>query len=56
MLWGETVGIHVQNTEQLHAYDGHQNVTEPQATARKVHVYRGAKLGLAAGREDSMDR
>jgi len=24
--------MHVQNLEQLHAYDCHQNVTEPQAT------------------------
>ena len=31
-LWGEPKQIHEQNMEQLHAYDCHQNVTEPRAT------------------------
>ena len=33
-LWGEPERVHVQNMEQLHAYDHCQNVTEhkPQAT------------------------
>ena len=50
-MWGEPDGVHVQNMEQLHAYDCPQNVTEPQATARisrkSTHVYRGAESGLA---------
>jgi len=29
-LWGDPDRIRVQNMEQLHAYDCHQNVTEPQ--------------------------
>ena len=36
--------IHMQNMEQLHAYDCHQNVTEPQATENHIkytHVYTG---------------
>ena len=31
-LWGEPYQVHVQNMEQLNAYDCHQNVTEPQTT------------------------
>ena len=50
-LWGDPDRVHVQNMEQLHAYDCPQNVTEPQATARisrkSTHVYRGAESGLA---------
>jgi len=43
-LWGEPDRIYVQNMEQLHAYDCHQNVTEPQATENHIkytHVYTG---------------
>jgi len=34
ILWGKPERMHVQNIEQLHAHDRHQNVTEhkPQAT------------------------
>ena len=41
-LWGEPDRVHVQNMEQLHAFDCHQNVTEPQATENHIkytHVY-----------------
>ena len=31
-LWGEPDRVHTQNMEQLHAFDCHQNVAEPQAT------------------------
>jgi len=31
-LWGEPDRVHAQNMEQLHAFDCHQNVAEPQAT------------------------
>ena len=40
-LWGEPERIHEQNMEQLHTYDGHQNVTEPRATENHTHVYTG---------------
>ena len=40
-LWGEPERIHEQNIEQLHAYDCHQNVTEPRATENHTHVYTG---------------
>ena len=41
-LWGEPDRVHTQNMEQLHAFDCHQNVAEPQATEnhkiyRRVH-------------------
>ena len=35
-LWGEPGQVHVQNMEQLHAFDCHQNVAEPQA--RENHI------------------
>jgi len=31
-LWGEPERVHMQNMDQVHAQDYHQNVTEPQAT------------------------
>jgi len=37
-LWGKPDRVHVQNMEQLQAYDCHQNVTEPQAT-EYLHTY-----------------
>jgi len=41
-LWGEPERIHMQNMEQLHAYDCDQNVTEPRATENHTaHVYTG---------------
>jgi len=43
-LWGEPDRVHVQNMEQLHAFDCHQNVAEPQATGNHIkytHVYTG---------------
>ena len=43
-LWGEPDRILVQKMEQLHAYDCHQNVTEPQATENHIeytHMYTG---------------
>jgi len=50
-LLGEPEQIHMQNMEQLHAYDCHQNVTEPQATDnRKItytHLQRNCESGLA---------
>jgi len=41
--------VHVQNMEQLNAYDCHQNVTEPQDTEyhRKEHVCTNCESGLA---------
>ena len=41
-LGGEPDQIHMQNMEQLHAYDCHQNVAEPQVTENHIkytHVY-----------------
>ena len=41
---GASLTEHVQNMEQLHAYDCHQNVTEPRATENCIkctHVYIG---------------
>ena len=49
-LWGEPDRVHTQNMEQLHAYDCHQNVTEPQATENHMkytRVYRDCESGLA---------
>ena len=43
-LWGEPDRVHAQNMEQLHAFDCHQNVAEPQATENHMkytHVYTG---------------
>ena len=43
-LWGEPDRVHTQNMEQLHAFDCHQNVAEPQATENHIkytHVYTG---------------
>jgi len=39
-LWGEPDRVHMQNMEQLHAFDYHQNVAEPQAT-EKYSLYTG---------------
>ena len=39
---GEPDRVHAQNMEQLHAFDCHQNVVEPQATENHIkytHVY-----------------
>ena len=63
--------MHVENMEQLNAYNCHQNVTEPQATEyhkKGTHVYTNCGSGLSsiashiqagpanvAGRDD-MDR
>jgi len=33
--------------EQLHAYDCHQNVTEPQATKKYTRARRNCESGLA---------
>jgi len=41
-LWGEPDQVHVQNMEQLHAFDCHQNVAEPQATEK----HRNCESGL----------
>ena len=41
-LWSEPDPVHAQNMEQLHAFDCHQNVAEPQATENHIkytHVY-----------------
>jgi len=49
-LWGEPDQVHVQNMEQLHAFDCHQNVAEPQATENhKIYtrVHRNCESGLA---------
>ena len=35
-LWGEPDRVHMQNMEQLHALDSHQNVAEPQATENHI--------------------
>jgi len=43
-LWGAPDRAHVQNMEQLNAFDCHQNVAEPQATENHIkytHVYTG---------------
>jgi len=43
-LWGEPDRVHAQNMEQLHAFDYHQNVAEPQATENHIkytQVYTG---------------
>ena len=40
-LRGRCEQVHVQNVDQLHAHDCHQNVTEPQATeyhTKSTHV------------------
>ena len=39
-LQGEPEGQHMQNVDQLHAHDCHQNVTEsqPQNITQKVHT------------------
>ena len=42
-LWGEPERIHKQNMEQLHAYDCHQNVTEPRAT-EIIHCESGLAI------------
>ena len=41
-LWGDPDRVHVQNMEQIHAFDCHQNVAEPQATENHIkytHAY-----------------
>jgi len=43
-LWGEPDRVHTQNMEQLHAFDCHQNVAEPQATEN--HINRNCESGL----------
>ena len=43
-MWGEPDRVHVQNMEQLHEFDCHQNVAEPQATENHIkytQVYSG---------------
>ena len=43
-LWGEPDRVHAENMEQLHTFDCHQNVAEPQATENHIkytHVYTG---------------
>ena len=48
-LWGEPDRVHAQNMEQLHAFDCHQNVAEPQATENHkiyTHVHRNCESGL----------
>jgi len=43
-LWWEPDWVQAQNMEQLHAFDSHQNVAEPQATENQIkytHVYTG---------------
>ena len=43
-MWGEPDRVHAQNMEQLHAFDCHQNVAEPQATenhTKYTYVYTG---------------
>jgi len=37
-LWGEPERVHVQNMEQLHANDCHQNVTQAK---KSTHMYTG---------------
>ena len=37
---GEPDRVHAQNMEQLHAFDCHQNVAEPQATENHI-TYTG---------------
>ena len=49
-LWGEPDQIHMQNMKQLHTYDCHQNLTEPQATENHMkytRVHRNCESGLA---------
>jgi len=46
---GEPDRVHAQNMEQLHAFDCHQNVAEPQATENhKIYtrVHRNCESGL----------
>ena len=38
-LWGDPDRVHVQNMEQLHAFDCHQNVAEPQATENHINIH-----------------
>ena len=46
-LWGEPDRVHAHNMEQLHAFDCHQNVAEPQATENHIkHVHRNCESGL----------
>jgi len=48
-LWGGPDRVHVQNMEQLYAFDCHQNVAEPQATEnQKIYtcVHRNCESGL----------
>ena len=37
-LWVEPDRVHTHNMEQLHAFDCHQNVAEPQATENHIHT------------------
>jgi len=39
-LWGEPEWVHMQNVDQLHAYDCYQNVTESQATEYHTKVHK----------------
>ena len=68
-LWSEPDRVHAQNMEQLHAFDCHQNVAEPQATENhKIYtrVHRNCESGLViistsmlhtgSGHGDGMDR
>jgi len=46
-LLDEPDRVHAQNMEQLHAFDCHQNVAEPQATENHIkHVHRNCESGL----------
>jgi len=48
-LWGEPDRVHMQNMEQYHAFDCHQNVAEPQAAENHVkytRVHRNCESGL----------
>jgi len=48
-LWGEPDRVHVQSMEQLHAFDCHQSVAEPQATGNHIiytRVHRNCESGL----------
>jgi len=40
-LWGKHERVHMQNVDQLHAHDCHQNVTEPQTTEHITPKYTG---------------
>jgi len=48
MLWGDPEHVHMQNMEQLHAHDHHQNVTErSKATEydlKCTHIYTTEEL------------